>query len=246
MFKKILIISDNVHVCKKVFEIITEKKILNRFTFSISPISKKENFIFLQNIDLLVLNLKNKDDIEFIKTNFDLVFSVHCHQIFPVDLVNNIKCINLHPGYNPITRGWFPQVFSIIHKLPVGATIHEIDSEIDHGGIITRALVHKETFDTSKSLYNKIVEKEMELFDTWIEKIINNDYNVILPEEKGNLYFKKDYNRLLELDLNEMISIGDFIDRLRALTYEGFDNAYFLDPETGRRIYVEIKLKPQL
>ncbi|MEO6613351.1 MAG: dTDP-4-amino-4,6-dideoxyglucose formyltransferase [Chitinophagaceae bacterium] len=245
MFKNILVISDHVLMCKKFLEIVKAKKIsIENISFAISPFSKKENFQISEEVEILVLDLKNKDDVEIIKKNYDLVFSIHCKQIFPADLINEVKCINVHPGYNPINRGWFPQVFSILNKVQTGATIHEIDGEIDHGGIIAREFVNKEIFDTSKSLYTKIVEKEIELLDAWLEKIINNEYSVTLPGEEGNLYFKKDYKKLLEIDLKEKISAGDFIDRLRALSHEGFDNAYFLDPGSGKKIYVEIRLKP--
>jgi len=243
-FKNVLVISDNIYVFKRFFEIIRNKDLPNcHFSYSISPFSDKNQFNISGEIEILTIDLKNKKDIEFICKEFDLLLSVHCRQIFPPDLVNRVKCINIHPGYNPVNRGWYPQVFSIINKLPVGATIHEIDEKLDHGGIIVRELVEKETVDTSKSLYKKIVDKEMELVEAWIEKIIKNEYSVTVPEEEGKLYSKQDFYKLLKLDLNEMVSAGDFIDRLRALTFEGFDNAYFVDPETGKKIFVEIRLK---
>ena len=76
-------------------------------------------------------------------------------------------------------------------------------------------------------------------------KILNDEYKITLPEEEGNLYLKRDFNNLLELDLKERVSIGDFIDKLRALTHGDFNNAYFFDPESGKKIFVGIKLKPE-
>lgn len=245
MYENVLIISDNIYLSKNFFEIIERKKELNCvFTFSISPYSKKQDFDYL-NESVKIFDLKDQKDIEFIKSNYDLVFSIHCKQIFPAGLVNHIKCINIHPGFNPINRGWYPQVFSIINKTPIGATIHEIDEKLDHGFIIDRELVSKNNFDTSETLYNKIVLKELELLEKNIENIINNNYKVIEPEEEGNLHLKKDFNELLKLDLNEKILVGDFIDKLRALTHGNFKNAYFLDPETGKKIFVNINLKPE-
>jgi methionyl-tRNA formyltransferase len=156
-----------------------------------------------------------------------------------------VKCINIHPGFNPINRGWYPQVFSIINKLPVGATIHEIDEKLDHGNIIAREFVNKESYDTSESLYNKIVDKEIELLELNIENIISGNFKVTVPEEEGNLNLKKDFNKLLELDLEEQISVGDLINRLRALTHGDFNNAYFIDPSTGKKIFIRINLKPE-
>src|SRR5690349_163732 len=66
----------------------------------------------------------------------DVVISLHSKQIFPPGLVSGARCVNVHPGLNPFNRGWTPHVFSLVNGLPAGATIHEIDAEIDHGAII--------------------------------------------------------------------------------------------------------------
>lgn len=246
MFKNVLIISDNQYLSKKFFEIIERKKIINcSFSLSISPFSNDQDFNIYDNIDFQVFDLRNQKNVDFIKKTYDLVFSIHCKQIFPIDLINHVKCINIHPGFNPINRGWYPQVFSIINKLPVGATIHEIDEKLDHGNIIAREFVTKENFDTSESLYNKIVDKEIELLELNIENIISGNYKVTIIEEEGNLYLRKDFNKLLKLDLDEQISIGDLINRLRALTHGDFNNAYFIDPSTGKKIFIGIRLKPE-
>ncbi len=98
-----------------------------------------------------------KKDTARIAANFDLVISIHCLQLFPKNLVNSVRCINIHPGYNPINRGWYPQVFSIINNLPIGATIHEMDEELDHGPIIARKMVQKFDWDTSLTLYDRVL-----------------------------------------------------------------------------------------
>lgn len=245
MYKNVLIISDNLYLCRRFLDIIERKKIPNcLFNFSISPFSNKEDFNIL-NADIKVFDLKDQKHINFIKSNYDLIFSIHCKQIFPLDLINYLKCINVHPGFNPINRGWYPQVFSIINKKPIGATIHEIDEKLDHGFIIDRKQVDKTSYDTSGTLYNKIIDKEIELLENNIEKIIYNNYEVIEPESEGNLYLKKDFNKLLELDLNEKVSVGNLIDRLRALTHGNFKNAYFVDPKTQKKIFVNIELTPE-
>lgn len=246
MFKDILIISDNLFLCRKFNALIKKKNFPNvNFTFSISPFTKKESFNVDDTIDVKVFNLKNQEDIEMILSNFDLIISIHCKQIFPLDLVSKLKCINVHPGYNPINRGWYPQVFSIINDLPIGATIHEIDEKLDHGKIIARAFVKKEAHDTSGSLYNKIVLTELELLELHLESIINGTYQLIEPEDEGNLYLKKDFNELLHLDLEEISSVGNTIDKLRALTHENYKNAYFIDALSGKKIYVTIQLTPE-
>lgn len=75
--------------------------------------------------------------------------------------------------------------FSIINKIPVGATIHEIDNELDHGNIIAREFVEKLIVDTSDTLYDKIIDKEIELINKWLEPIVYNNYTAIPPEQEG-------------------------------------------------------------
>nr|WED69134.1 formyltransferase family protein [Pectobacterium colocasium] len=87
-------------------------------------------------IDAKKINVKDEETITRIIENYDLVFSLHCKQIFPNRLVENVCCINFHPGLNPYNRGWYPQAFSIVNGLPVGSTIHLMDTEVDHGEII--------------------------------------------------------------------------------------------------------------
>ena len=59
------------------------------------------------------------------------------------------------------------------------------------------------------------------------------------------IFLKKDFNELLELDLNEQISIGDFINRLRALTHGNYDNAYFIDSKTNKKVFIGVRLKSE-
>lgn len=246
MFKNALIISDNLPLCKQFYSLIEKKGIRStKFTFSTSPFTDKDSFIVSDRIKTKVFNLKDQYAIDEIIANYDLVFSIHCKQIFPADLVEKVKCINVHPGYNPINRGWYPQVFAIINDYQIGATIHEIDKELDNGHIIARAFVEKENYDTSETLYNKVIAKEIELLDAYLESILSNNYEAFAPESESNLFLKKDFNQLLHLDLNEATTVGKVIDKLRALTHGSYSNAYFIDDKTGKKVYVGIQLKPE-
>jgi methionyl-tRNA formyltransferase len=246
MFKNVLIISDNLLLCRQFYSIIEKKKFgATKFTFSTSPFTDKDSFIVSDNVSIKVFNLKDQSSIDEIIANYDLVFSIHCKQIFPADLVTKVKCINVHPGYNPINRGWYPQVFAIINDYQIGATIHEIDKELDNGHIIARAFVNKEIYDTSETLYNKVIAKEIELLEEHLDSILADDYQSFEPESESNLHLKKDFNQLLHLDLNEETTVGKVIDKLRALTHGNYSNAYFIDEKTGRKIHVGIQLKPE-
>ena len=244
MYCNILIVSDNLYLCKEFEKIISEPIYSEiNWTFSISSFSNLETFSNTLDRNVSQLDLKNKSNIEFICKNYDLVISIHCKQIFPDILVNSIKCINLHPGYNPINRGWYPQVFAIINDSKVGATIHEIDDKLDHGDIIDREFVNIDSWDTSKTLYDKILNVELFLIRKNLKKIIDKNYETIRPEIEGELYLKNDFNDLCELDLDKNQSIEKTINTLRALTHGDYRNAYFIDKLTGKKVFVSIDFK---
>ena len=204
----------------------------------------KDNMIRIFNkhkIECCIVESKNLDLFN-ISPKYNLIISAHCKKIFPPKLVNSFRCINLHPGLNPYNRGWFPQVFSILNKLPIGATIHEIDEKVDHGPIIFQEEIKIESTDTSFSLYNKVIKKEIELFENNFNKIISNNYTTIIPKDQGNLNWKKDFDNLCEIDLNNIDSFENHLNLLRALTFGKYKNAYFIDKE-GNKIYISIDLK---
>lgn len=236
MFKKPLIVTDNPIISGEIFKICTAYENVD-FEYGISPFSKESDF----EMDVFIVDMKNKCDIEFLLNNYDLIISVHCKQIFPVDLIDNIKCINIHPGYNPLNRGWYPQVFAILNDVKIGATIHEITKDLDDGPIIDREFVDKFEWDTSLTLYNRVVNKELELFEKNIFSVINNCYSTELPESKGNIFLKKDFERLKEIDLTEKVTFKEAIDRLRALTHGEHENLYF-KTQRDDKVFISVNL----
>lgn len=249
MNKNVLVISDNSYMRGRIIELIEKKQIVGcNFSFSMTPLSqavtqKNVGEMCESRFEIAEFNLKNENDVKKIIETFDLVISMHCKQIFPPSLTKNVRCVNVHPGYNPINRGWYPQVFAIINDVPIGATIHEIDDQLDHGAIIAREFVKKNNFDTSKTLYDKILEKEIELLESWLERIVHNNYVPKIPENEGNLYLKRDFKNLLKIDLTEPVTMGQAINRLRALTHGSFKNAYFIDEKTRKKVFLGISFE---
>lgn len=189
----------------------------------------------------LISSVDVKLESRELKENFDIGFSCHCKQIFPKDLVEGTPCFNFHPGFNPENRGWFPQVFSIINSRPVGATLHKMDCEIDHGPIIERTRVEVNEWDTSKSVYDRVLNEEFKLFEKWIDKILTGDYEETELSSVGNYNSITDFKSLCEIDLEKKVTFKEAIDYLRAMTFDGYDNAYF--KAADRKIYVSINIK---
>ena len=223
----ILVLTDNLKIYEGIKAIFCEKTIKMDLNVKYFCSSNDSPIQIHSDFSKFIKVLSVNDEIEYILANFDLIISGHCTQFFPEKLVNSIRCINIHPGYNPINRGWYPQVFSIINNHSIGATIHEMDDKLDHGGIIVREFIDKNIEDTSLDIYNRVVEKELSLFNKYFEEIILNTYSLIEPEGKGNFYSKKDFTALCELKLTEVGTFLSFYNKLRALSHGDYKNAYF-------------------
>ena len=191
-----------------------------------------------------VPRLNVRERVAEIIEHYDLVISIHCKQLFPASLINRVRCVNVHPGFNPYNRGWYPQVFSIIDGQKVGVTIHEIDEQLDHGPIIVQKECPIESWDSSGSVYARLMDIERELMLEHFVAIRDGSYKAKPPAIEGNLNLKEDFERLRHLDLNEHGTFGDFLNRLRALTHDDFRNAWFVDA-SGRKVFVRVVLEPE-
>jgi methionyl-tRNA formyltransferase len=239
----ILVVSDNVFLARA-FDTIVEELGLKReheFDYACSPGS----VLLGAELPFTPIEMRVRDCVTEIVRKYHLVISAHCKQLFPQEMVRAVRCVNIHPGFNPYNRGWFPQVFSILNRKPLGATIHEIDEELDHGPIIARLEVPLHRWDTSDTAYRRVLDAELGLVREWIERIVNRVYSTVRAESEGNLNLKRDFDALCRLDLSASGSLGEHIDLLRALTHEHYGNGFFVDPETGKRVFVSIALKPE-
>lgn len=242
-FKKILVLTDNDILLNRFIDLINVKKIKEKLNCDFNYFYSFNNKIFKTKYESLewLKPIKINDSVDYLCENYDLIFSLHCKQIFPAKLVNSVRCINVHPGLNPYNRGWFPQVFSIINGLPCGATIHEIDEDLDHGPIICQKEVKVEISDTSFTLYNRILDTEINLLEDNIENIIEKKYETSIVGE-GNINLKKDFDNLCEINLEDVDTFKNHINKLRSLTHGDYSNAYFKD-ENGNKIYLKLKME---
>lgn len=239
--KKILVVTDNGLLYKQIKEILISEfpDLVPLFDFKRSKMSAKK-MLYTDGIEQLEEIDVKKDYLAVIQ-KYSTVISLHCKQIFPGQLVNAIPCINIHPGYNPYNRGWYPQVFAIIGKTKLGATIHMMDEKVDHGAIIDRQEVEIKSHYTSKEAYEAVLKAELDLFRKNIRNIVTGNFGTFEPEIEGDYHSIDDYRKLCELNLNESTTLGNAIDKLRALSHGEYKNAYFYDKE-GNKIFIKIEL----
>lgn len=237
----VLVVSDNIDL---VTHIIKVSRLLSKgninFDFSYSIINKSPEKLI--ELGLKVSDMKDSKSVNNIIERYDLVISAHCKQIFPKILVSSVRCINIHPGFNPSNRGWFPQVFSIINKKDIGCTVHVMDDEVDHGEIIYQQRVVIESWDTSYDVYNKVIQVEKDYITNNLLDLVLEQYNSKKMLEEGNYNSIEDFKSLSKLDLTSVNSLGNHIDLLRALTHGDFNNAFFIDSK-GNKVFVKLTLE---
>ena len=236
---RVCVITDNKFIFERFRKLVKNSQ--HEFEFYYSSFNKKFSDDYRDELKFKPVRLKECDAGFF--DRYDVFFSLHSKQMFPVDMVRNYRCINFHPGLNPYNRGWFPQTFSLVNHLPVGVTIHEMDAELDHGPIIYQKEVEVESWETSWDVYNKILSLEIELLDAHLDDLVKKNYVASPMQEEGNINKKEDFDRICKLDLESMGTFREHIDLLRALTFSGYDNAYFVDKK-GNKVYVTIDLAP--
>jgi len=226
---RILVLTDNPTLYEKVCDVIDNLKgyDVDFFTSTLSGLGK--------------LDLKDGNVVDKIINEYDMVLSLHSQQIFPTKLFENVRCVNIHPGFNPYNRGWYPHVFSFINNLPVGVTIHEINGDIDAGDIIYQERIEVSSTDTSLEVYQKILELEKRVIGEQIKDVFDGNYKAKPMGDEGNLNFKKDYLNLCELDMTNVDTFENHINILRALSHGDYKNAFFFD-KGGEKVYVKVSL----
>lgn len=236
--KKILIVTDNNFVGKFIFELMSIRRdvILDfAHTWHNHDVSQ------IKELKSTPINVK-KDSHKLASSDYDLIFSAHCKQLFPAQLVKSKQCINLHPGLNPFNRGWYPQVFSIINGLPIGATLHVMDELLDHGPIIDQLEVPIYEWDNSETVYNRVLDAERSIVERNLDQIVNQSWKVLTDTAEGNLNLKADFNKLCKLEMDEKTTMRKAINKLRALTHGSHKNAYYYTND-GKKVFVALDLE---
>jgi len=152
--------------------------------------------------------------------------------------------INLHPSFLPYNRGVNPDVWSIIKDEPAGVTIHYMTPDVDAGSIIAQRTVDVQPSDTGRDLRKRLDRALVKLFkesweDIYTGRIVSKTQNLEVGAENR----KADFQKVCEIDLDAEVRVRDFIDRLRALTFTPYHNAYF--KKGGSSYYVRISIESE-
>jgi methionyl-tRNA formyltransferase len=149
--------------------------------------------------------------------------------------------VNLHPSYLPYNRGQYPNVWSIVEGTPSGVTLHYIDEGVDTGDIIAQREVTVEPIDTGETLYYKLEQASVVLFQAMWPHIKNGTAPRIPQTSSGGTYHRtKDVEQIDCIDLDRSYTARELLNIMRARTFPPYTSAYFEDD--GRRVYVQVQL----
>lgn len=175
----------------------------------------------------------------------DAVVAAGYQHIVPEEILTIPErgCINVHPGYLPHGRGFYPNVWSIVEDLPVGGTVHYMDTGIDTGDIITREQVKKQFSDDAKSLYKRIERTSVRLFKRVWPEIESGEITATKQSDSEATYHSKsDFKELCHIDPSETYTAQEFLNVLRALTFQPYENA-MLEID-GKQYSIEVDITP--
>lgn len=147
--------------------------------------------------------------------------------------------INFHPGILPDVKGSHSSFWSIFNKKKIGSSIHFLDSKIDSGpiidtceiklkGLVLADRVFHETRKSFKYLLNKNIKK------IWLEKV------KIKKNIKSKIYYKKDIQKIINLNTEETIEVKNLFKILRATHMNGH-GIFFIDKKKKYKLISNIK-----
>ena len=176
-------------------------------------------------------------------TRADIGISALFGYILRPEFVNllPLECVNLHPSMLPYNRGAHPNVWSIIEDTPAGVTMHYIDAGVDTGDVIAQQEIPIEPHDTGDTLYHKLEQAAVALFETtWPLIRIGTAARIPQARNAGTHHRVRDIDRIDEIHLDRAYNARDLINILRARTFAPYQGTYFRS--NGRKVYLQLRL----
>ena len=172
----------------------------------------------------------------------DIIYSVQYHQVLKQEHINKAKqvCVNLHMAPLPEYRGANQFSFAIIeNKIDFGATIHKIDTQIDHGDILFQKRFAIPENCWVGELYQLTYNASLNLFKNTLADLVAENY-IMVPQEMlaskfgTSLHYRNEMAALKVIDLSwEKEKIERYI---RATSMPGFEPPYCI--VDGKKIYL--------
>ncbi|PSP39498.1 hypothetical protein BRC71_02735 [Halobacteriales archaeon QH_7_65_31] len=192
----------------------------------------------------------SRDEIDQLtETPVDYLLSVYYPDILDESLLDHPDelPLNLHQAELPRYRGSNVFTHSILNAREDdywrhGTTLHVMEPSVDSGAIIDRQFAEIRETDTARSLYERVCEASIDLFEAWLPAIADRtvaEHQTPQSAFDGPRYFyaKDSLDGRKEID-PERLADGDteLYDRIRALDFPPHEPAW--TTVAGERLYL--------
>lgn len=184
------------------------------------------------------------ENYEFLKSlDLDYIFGIHFPYIIPSKFIQlpKIGFLNLHPAFLPFNKGWHTPSWAILDNTPFGATLHFMSEALDEGEIIHQKQIDVRPEDTADSLYQRVMEVEVEVFKEALPELISLKPSSIQQNGEGTSYRKKDLGQIQEIFLDENYSGKNLINKIRGLTTNKIEEAAYFK-KNGIKYYLQLTI----
>lgn len=195
---------------------------------------------------------ENVNDFGYIMSDYDLAISYYYPYILSEQIINSPRygTINCHPSFLPFNRGVHTNVWPIVDCTPAGVSIHKMTKSLDRGNVLAKKEVEVTDYHDGYSLYQELSQEMIQLLiSIWslLQKYIDEHGCLPNGEEQDNDVAT--FHRISDLQdiqnlssyftMSEMTTIREFIDIVRACTFDEYDGAYIIN-EDGEKVYYKL------
>jgi methionyl-tRNA formyltransferase len=142
---------------------------------------------------------------------------------------------NLHPGFLPWGRGYYPVFWALWEQTPAGATMHEISPGVDEGPIVAQSRIEITEDDTGGTLHARVVQAEKRLFRRFWPQFVSGEIPPAVPQVgTGTYHTRREFFDLKRNAHWRSMSTQDMIRLIRAYTFPGCKG---LEVHLGRQAF---------
>ena len=187
---------------------------------SIGSVFTAEDRIYEHALRLgFIVFIGNANEINY--ENREIGFSIHYPRVIKPLLISKYKSIyNLHPGYLPWGRGYYPIFWAMWEQTPAGCTLHQITTGIDEGPIVAQTRVEYSEGDTGGTLFAMVRDAEKQLFLEFLPRIVRGESFLLQSQshKHGSFHTKREFfNLKRNIDWENMTG-RDLIRLIRCLS----------------------------
>tara|TARA_Y100000310_G_C20542994_1_gene744234 strand:- start:505 stop:1161 length:657 start_codon:yes stop_codon:yes gene_type:complete len=160
-------------------------------------------------------------------TDFSKIgFSIHYPKIFDSEFIGQYeKLYNLHPSFLPWGRGRHPAFWALWNNEPAGATIHEINKELDKGPIVMQKKANKARNETGYEIFQKVDAIEKELLKMHLGNLEKGVIPCSFPQKsEGSYHQESEIYALKKKDFWSTLSDSEVKRLYRCLEFPGQKN----------------------